>query len=78
MVVLCFVNVSDFRRTKHNIGNSITCILRLNYKGLRKLSSRLGLLVILGLMDLLGSISVYIGLPPREREKEERKCPNRL
>ena len=32
-----------------------------------------GWLVVLGLMTLLDSISVYIGPSPKEREKEERK-----
>ena len=32
-----------------------------------------GWLVVLGLTALLDSISVYIGLSPREREKEEQK-----
>ena len=32
-----------------------------------------GWLVVLGLMALSDSISVYIGPSPKEREKEERK-----
>ena len=41
-----------------------------------------GWLVVLGLTALWDSISVYIGPPPKEREKEkrndrrEKKCPN--
>ena len=49
---------------------------------LKACNDLVGWLVDLGLTALLDSISVYIGPPPREREKEERndrqekKCPN--
>ena len=35
--------------------------------------AHVGWLVVLGLMALSDSISVYIGPSPKEREKEERK-----
>ena len=62
-------------------------MLRLDIKGKRFWDffaslDNVGWLIVLGVMVLKDSISVYIGPSPREREKEKRndrreiKCPN--